>query len=103
MKKAMKEEMSVLNIQQFPFEEIKRGTFGFHEDCVLGSGGFGTVYKTNLKRTFFAVKKLKPVSCRNMCSRTVAHLLWDHLFYWHSEKVTYEGCSLNRGTFSFIY
>ena len=56
------QELALLNIQRFSYETIRKNTYGFHHDCILGRGGFGIVYKAILMKTDFAIKKLKPVS-----------------------------------------
>lgn len=43
-------------------EEVCVGTEGFSHSLQVGEGGFGVVYKATLKKTVYAVKRLKQVS-----------------------------------------
>ena len=46
---------------QFSEEEMSKATRDFSKDLVLGSGGFGVVYKGIISGTYVAVKKLTEV------------------------------------------
>lgn len=49
-------------VLQFSAEEILRATNNFAQDKLLGSGGFGMVYKGILNGSLVAVKKLTEVA-----------------------------------------
>ena len=51
-----------INCIQFTYEQLRKATKEFHEDCKLGEGGFGPVYKGTLLYTTVAIKKLRKVS-----------------------------------------
>jgi hypothetical protein len=42
---------------QLPIEVLLKATDNFNEDCILGKGGFGVVYKGNLNGKLVAVKR----------------------------------------------
>ena len=48
----------VQKFQNFTWEEIESATCSFSEDCKIGMGGYGTVYKCNFHQTSAAVKVL---------------------------------------------
>ena len=50
--------MSAISVD---FEEIRKATENFSDKKVIGTGGFGTVYKGELSRTSMAIKVLKEV------------------------------------------
>ncbi|XP_054271243.1 serine/threonine-protein kinase pelle-like isoform X2 [Macrosteles quadrilineatus] len=45
---------------QISYEELVAATNSWDTSCILGRGGFGTVYKGFWKNTFVAIKKLEP-------------------------------------------
>ncbi|QCD90160.1 interleukin-1 receptor-associated kinase 4 [Vigna unguiculata] len=49
---------------QFSMQEIKLATNDFHEDLLIGSGGFGNVYKGSFTggTTYVAIKRANPMS-----------------------------------------
>ncbi|KAK7358898.1 hypothetical protein VNO77_00839 [Canavalia gladiata] len=51
------------SLQKLTFADLVEATNGFHSDCIVGSGGFGVVYKALLKDgSVVAIKKLMHVS-----------------------------------------
>ncbi|XP_027366499.1 systemin receptor SR160-like [Abrus precatorius] len=51
------------SLQKLTFADLVEATNGFHSDCIVGSGGFGVVYKAQLKDgSVVAIKKLMHVS-----------------------------------------
>lgn len=52
-------------VLQFTEKEICKATGNFAEDAILGSGGFGVVYKGMINGTNVAVKKLTEESIYN--------------------------------------
>ncbi|KAL0917925.1 hypothetical protein M5K25_013034 [Dendrobium thyrsiflorum] len=50
-------------LQNLTFHDLLNATNGFHQDFLIGSGGFGDVYRAQLKDgTFVAIKKLIQVT-----------------------------------------
>lgn len=50
-------------LQKLTFADLLEATNGFHNDSLIGSGGFGDVYKAQLKDgSVVAIKKLKHIS-----------------------------------------
>ncbi|XP_041006955.1 brassinosteroid LRR receptor kinase-like [Juglans microcarpa x Juglans regia] len=50
-------------LMKFTFADLLEATNGFHNDSLIGSGGFGDVYKARLKGgSIVAIKKLKYIS-----------------------------------------
>ncbi|ONK59373.1 uncharacterized protein A4U43_C08F5770 [Asparagus officinalis] len=50
-------------LQKLTFQDLLDATNGFHDDSLIGSGGFGDVYKAQLKDTsIVAIKKLIHIS-----------------------------------------
>lgn len=53
----------------YHYVDIVTATNSFHEDNLLGCGGFGSVYRGNIKKTTFAIKVLhkrqNPTTCRD--------------------------------------
>ncbi|KAK7318515.1 hypothetical protein RJT34_03218 [Clitoria ternatea] len=51
------------SLQKLTFADLVEATNCFHSDCIVGSGGFGVVYKAQLKDgSIVAIKKLMHVS-----------------------------------------
>ncbi|KAK4773410.1 hypothetical protein SAY87_028429 [Trapa incisa] len=52
-------------LRKLTFADLLEATNGFHNDALIGSGGFGDVYKAHLKDgSVVAIKKLIHVSCQ---------------------------------------
>ncbi|XVF15025.1 hypothetical protein REPUB_Repub09cG0113900 [Reevesia pubescens] len=49
-------------LRKLTFADLLEATNGFHNDSLIGSGGFGDVYKAQLKDGSVAIKKLKHIS-----------------------------------------
>jgi len=45
----------------YSFEELKAATRDFSEEHMIGSGGFGDVYRANIRQTPVAIKRLNEV------------------------------------------
>ena len=48
-------------IMTYNYEEIKAATQNFSEEYMIGRGGFGDVYKANIRQTPMAIKRLHEV------------------------------------------
>jgi hypothetical protein len=46
-------------MQRIQYDELVLATENWNENCVLGEGGFGVVYKGNWRHTDVAIKRLK--------------------------------------------
>ena len=53
--------LTINTVMQFSEEEMSKATRDFSKDLLLGSGGFGVVYKGIINGTYVAVKKLTEV------------------------------------------
>jgi len=62
----------------YNFEEIKTVTQNFSEELKIGSGGFGDVYRANIRQTPVAIKRLHEV-CINRLTMHQTNGLSD---YW---------------------
>ena len=51
------------NIPHIDYKELEAATDGWSQHRVLGSGGFGTVYRGTWKNTTWAIKRITQVSC----------------------------------------
>ena len=51
-----------INCIEFTYKQLKDATNDFCENCKLGEGGFGPVFKGTLLFTTVAIKKLRKVS-----------------------------------------
>ncbi|XP_021370947.1 receptor-like kinase LIP2 isoform X2 [Mizuhopecten yessoensis] len=50
--------MAIINTPSFTYKEINQATNGFNDQCKLGQGGFGEVFKGRLKNSQCAIKRL---------------------------------------------
>ncbi|XP_060075391.1 uncharacterized protein LOC132555067 [Ylistrum balloti] len=50
--------MAIINTPSFTYKEINQATNGFNDQCKLGQGSFGEVYKGRLKNSQCAIKRL---------------------------------------------
>ena len=53
---------SSINCIEFTYVQLQKATKNFNENCKLGEGGFGPVYKGTLLYTTVAIKRLRKVS-----------------------------------------
>ena len=50
---------------KYQFSDIVTATRNFHTENLIGQGGFGKVYRGNIRSTVFAIKVLNKVSYRS--------------------------------------
>ena len=60
--KGKRQDESPINCIEFKYEQLQKATKEFNENCKLGEGGFGPVYKGTLLYTTVAIKRLRKVS-----------------------------------------
>ena len=65
-----------LSVLEFSEEEVKVATKGFAREELLGKGGFGSVYKGNVRGTVVAIKVLTKVHTRNQYECTLLNRIF---------------------------
>uniref|UniRef100_A0ACD5T7P2 Uncharacterized protein n=1 Tax=Avena sativa TaxID=4498 RepID=A0ACD5T7P2_AVESA len=84
-----------LQTHQFPYEELEEATGGFCDTRELGDGGFGTVYKGQLRDgRVVAVKRLYNNGCRQVEQFVNEAAILSRLR--HPNLVTFYGCTSSR-------
>lgn len=57
-----KEVTNNIAAQTFTFRELATATKNFRQECLIGEGGFGRVYKGKIEKTGMVTKHLSPFS-----------------------------------------
>ena len=57
----MKEAANNIAAQTLTFRELAAATNNFRQECLVGEGGFGRVYKGQLEKTGQVIKKISRV------------------------------------------
>lgn len=63
-----KPDQNGISCIEFTYGQLKEATHGFSENCKLGEGGFGPVFKGTLLYTTVAIKKLRTVNVYTTCT-----------------------------------
>ncbi|TRY93480.1 hypothetical protein DNTS_011697 [Danionella cerebrum] len=92
----------------WPFEEIQQGTCNFSPCKQIGQGGFGNVYKAEMKNTEFAVKKLslEGQDCRldwNVLKESFRTEVEKLSQYRHPNILDFAGYSIGGQSYCLIY
>lgn len=62
-----KPDQNGISCIEFTYDQLNKATNDFSENCKLGEGGFGPVFKGTLLYTIVAIKKLRTVSVLHHC------------------------------------
>ncbi|XP_030639998.1 interleukin-1 receptor-associated kinase 1 [Chanos chanos] len=93
------------NAMYWSFEEVLRGTENFAEACQIGEGGFGHVYHAKMRKTEYAVKRLKEDSqvgwtVVKESFKTEVEILSQ---YRHPNILDFAGYSIGENTYCLLY
>lgn len=74
-KEILKDGTDHISAQTFAFPELAVATKNFRNDCLLGEGGFGRVYKGRLEST-------NQVGLNLLCFLECTYFCYTHLIRW---------------------